>query len=215
VAHRLTCTVALSVAVLIAAAAPLRADPVRVDFVIRVLTTFTTFPGHEKVPPDILSLVAVGDIVRGSFAYDTTAIRDPNAPCQCFENAGTLTLALPISFGPTSLFLTADTFSLSAEGPPREPGSSEHALATLGFTRPAAPLTGLPRDLAQFQAFGLAGFGLSWRLPEERPDNKPVFAGAVEVLSASSPTPEPPTVYLLLSGLVAAGFARRRCFSAG
>lgn len=214
-AHRLTGTLALSVAVLIAAAGPLRADPVRVDFVIRVLTTFTTFPGHEAVPPDILSLVTVGDMVRGSFAYDTTAVRDPNAPCQCFENVGRLTLALPISFGPASFFLTTDTFSMSAEGPPRQPGSSEHALATLGFIQPAAPLAGLPRDLAQFQAFGSAGFGLSWRLPEERPDNKPVFAGDVHVLSASSPTPEPPTVFLLLSGLVAAGFARRRCCAAG
>ena len=101
---------------------------------------------------------------------------------------------------------------MSAEGPPRQPGSSEHALATLGFSWPPVLLTGLPRDVAQFQAFGLAGFGLSWRLPEGR--NKPVFSGDIQVLSASSPPPEPATVFLLLSGLVAAAFARRRCFRA-
>jgi hypothetical protein len=114
----LACTVALSVAVLVAAAAPLRADPVRVDFVIHVLTTFTTFPGHEEVPFDILSLVTVGDVVRGSFAYDTRATRNLNAPCQCFENAGTLMIALPIPFGPASFDLTADTCSMSAGGVP-------------------------------------------------------------------------------------------------
>lgn len=213
-----------AVALLLCVPPDVQAEPVRIDFAIDVRAVF----GNLQ---DVFgSVIAVGDVVRGTLVYDASTPDTAPSPVEGFYlSPGTLSFATG-----TPLTLPLDgiwIFEQSANPPPHSddvfaafaithtfPGfdavQAELFLGGAGQDGVALPAT----PAALLAAFGQGGIRFAaWQTGGNPPFDSGTheLSGTVRVLAVDSqPVPEPGTLLLLATG-AAAILRRHRSVSGG